>query len=315
MSSDPSPLYADILDEEQFFNKKPYLAHYTSIEVLEQILLNDEVWFSNPLFMNDKEELKFGIINGAQKFKDSDRIKTALGSPERHAIFVSALDHYVIDFDDKHLLDTYVFSLSEHDRDDEDGRLSMWRGYGQNGNGAAIVLDMSKLDVVLDSPLIISKVVYGSFDDRMEWFDKAASTVAEIISKHEFPDELIYQSAWALFERLKLFSLFTKHSGFEEEREWRIVYLSDRDQKNKLRPMLNYHNGPRGVEPKLRFKVVPNNGITSSDFSFDKIISSIILGPTTKSILAFRSVERMFELIGKSELKDRLRSSTIPFRP
>src|SRR3989339_1763595 len=124
-----SPLYADISDENQFPNKQPYLAHYTSLDVLEKIVLNDEVWFSNPLFMNDKEELKFGIINGAQKFKESEEIKAALGSAERHGIFVSAFDHYVNEFDEKHLLDTYVFCLSEHNKDDDDGRLSMWRGY------------------------------------------------------------------------------------------------------------------------------------------------------------------------------------------
>lgn len=309
-----SQLYADILEEEQFYNINPFLAHYTSLDAFENILLNDEVWFSNPLFMNDKEELKFGILNGSQKFKDSDVIKDALGSPERYDIFVSAFDHYVNEYDEKYLLDTYVFSLSAHDVEDYDGKLSMWRGYGQDGNGVAIVLDSSKFGVETDSPLIISKVNYGSVDDRMEWFERTAAVTAEIISKNDFPDKNVYQIAWTLFDRLKLFALFTKHSGFKEEGEWRIVYMSDKDQKNKLTSMLHYYNGSRGVEPKLKFKVVPNNGITSSDFSFNKIISRIILGPTTKSTLAFRSVERMLDIIGKPELKDRLYSSSIPFR-
>jgi hypothetical protein len=33
--------------------------------VLEAILRNDEVWLSNPLFMNDMEEVRFGINAGA----------------------------------------------------------------------------------------------------------------------------------------------------------------------------------------------------------------------------------------------------------
>ena len=32
------------------------LAHYTSVQVVEQILKHEELWFSNPLYMNDLEE-------------------------------------------------------------------------------------------------------------------------------------------------------------------------------------------------------------------------------------------------------------------
>ncbi len=49
-------LYADMAGDDQFPQRKPLLAHYTSIQNLEKILLNNEVWFSNPLFMNDIEE-------------------------------------------------------------------------------------------------------------------------------------------------------------------------------------------------------------------------------------------------------------------
>jgi hypothetical protein len=78
--------------------------------------------------------------------------------------------------------------------------------------------------------------------------------------------------------------------------------------------MQHYLNGPRGVEPKLRYKVEPIEGVTSPDLSFNNILSSILLGPSTSSPLAFRSVERMLEVIGKPELKDRLIASTIPLR-
>jgi hypothetical protein len=47
---------------------KPWLAHYTSIELAEKILRDEEVWFSNPLFMNDLEELRFGMCSKADEF-------------------------------------------------------------------------------------------------------------------------------------------------------------------------------------------------------------------------------------------------------
>ena len=38
--------------------------------MLEAILLNEELWLSNPLFMNDKEEVNFGINTGANLFEE-----------------------------------------------------------------------------------------------------------------------------------------------------------------------------------------------------------------------------------------------------
>jgi hypothetical protein len=309
------PLYSDIKPEDEFNVKQPLLAHYTSLEVLENILKTEEIWLSNPLFMNDLEEVRFGILHGARAFKDNGGITRALGSAERHANFVNALDHSIIYFEREHLLDTYVFCLSEHAPEDRDGLLSMWRGYGGNGGGAAIVFDTSNITMVQNSPLIMAKVHYGTFDERYDWFDRTAEEFAKIISANDIPDDKLYLAAHLLFERIKLFALFTKHNGFKEENEWRVVYMSDRDTTGWLKPMLHYFNGPKGVEPKLRFKVQPVDGWTSPDLSLNKIIHSIILGPSTSSPLAERSVARMLDVIGKSELKDRLIASSIPFRP
>jgi hypothetical protein len=66
-------LFADLLENDSFPAKRPLLAHYTSIPVLEAMLRNNEVWFSNPLFMNDMEEVRFGINAGANPLSDKHR--------------------------------------------------------------------------------------------------------------------------------------------------------------------------------------------------------------------------------------------------
>jgi hypothetical protein len=186
----------------------------------------------------------------------------------------------------------------------------MWRGYGGNGRGAAVVLDMSKLTRIHDSPLIVSKVFYGTAEERIDWFNKAARITAEVISRSNIPDQLLGTAGHYVFNRLKLFALFTKHHGFLEEQEWRIVYLRERDPNAFMKHMLHYSNGPRGVEPKLRLPVGPIEGVTQPDLSFEKIVHSIILGPSTASPLAHASVARMLDLIGKPGLKNRLHAST-----
>jgi hypothetical protein len=122
-------LFADLLENDSFPAKRPLLAHYTSIPVLEAMLRNNEVWFSNPLFMNDMEEVRFGINAGANLFLTSAEIESACGNNKRFDLLKSTFNHYYNTFANEHVIDTYVFCLSEHGRDDADGLLSMWRGY------------------------------------------------------------------------------------------------------------------------------------------------------------------------------------------
>ena len=52
---------------------------------------------------------------------------------------------------------------------------------------------------------------------------------AEILGKSNIPDEKLSIGSYYFFQRLKMFAIFSKHLGFGEEREWRVVYMRDRD--------------------------------------------------------------------------------------
>jgi len=308
------PLYADAPSGTNFFTERPLVAHYTSLYNLEKILTHNQLWFSNPLFMNDMEEVRFGLINGTKICRESKPIRDAFGTEERFSKFVYYLDHYLSEFDSKHLLDTYIFCLSEHDRDNNDGLLSMWRGYGANGNGVALIFDPANMTEMRQTPLVISKVVYGSVADRLKWIEEAIPRFCDIVNRSNISDDNIFIPAYAIFSRIKLFSVFTKHTGFKEEREWRIAYFSEMDSSKSLTSMLSYHISSRGVEPKLKLTIEPIDGIIAPEATLEKLIHKIILGPTTSSELAYRSIKRMLELIGKDCLKERVVASTIPFR-
>lgn len=309
-----SPLYDDVVEADQFYVKKPLLAHYTSLSTLEKILETDEIWFSNPLFMNDLEEMRFGVLRGVDLVLRSQEISDACNSASRAQLFTQYFVHYFQTFESEHAFDTYVFCLSEHDRDDRDGMLSMWRGYGSNGHGAAIVFDTGQLRAVDHTPLILAKVHYGSVAERIAWLERTLSTFARIFRETEIPDDKLYLAAHALFERIKVFALFSKHRGYAEEREWRIVYMRDRDQDNKLAPMFHYWIGPRGIELKLRLKVEPIEGVTADDLSLEKIVERIVLGPSLSSPVATAAVVRMLDRLGKPYLKEKICASTIPLR-
>jgi hypothetical protein len=308
------PLYDDLIDEEKFNNQKPLLAHYTTIQTLEKILTSNELWFSNPLFMNDMEEVRFGINQGNELFNLSKEVADACGTEARKQLLKQHFAYCYNKFANEHVLNTYVFCLSRHDKDDDDGLLSMWRGYGGNGNGVAIVFDTSQMNVVAGSPLLLAKVTYDTSEARKAWLEGLLSAFCKILAASAIPDNKLFIPANTLFERIKLFALFTKHRGFKEEDEWRVVYMPDRDAEKRLESMFHYSISPRGVEPKLRFRVEPIQGFTTDDLSLTKIIDRVILGPSISSPIAAATVWRMLELLKQPDLKPKLRGSKIPFR-
>lgn len=307
-------LYSDISKESDFPETSPLLAHYTSLENMENILRGEEIWLSNPLNMNDLEEVRFGVNHGKNLISDNDKLHKALGTDEMRTIFFRQLKHAYREYDEDHVQDLYVICFSLHSEDDSDGRLSMWRGYGENGKGAAIVFDTSKINAIDDSPLAMAAVEYASSDDRKASIVKKIEAVAEFIERNEISKENIHSLASALFQRICLFAIFSKHIGFSEEKEWRIAYLKDRDQNKLVSKYFSYFNGPRGMEPKLKLPLRPIKGVIDDGFDISQIVHSIIIGPTSSSPLSKLSVERMLDSIGKPELKERIKMSTIPFR-
>jgi hypothetical protein len=88
----------------------------------------------------------------------------------------------------------------------------------------------------------------------------------------------------------------------------------ERYVRKRMGGMLHYAIGKNGVEPKLKFKISPIDGLTQSDLSLEKIVHQIILGPSISSPLAVNAVHRMLKSVGKNELAEKLTASTTPYR-
>jgi hypothetical protein len=308
-------LVVDIDDLNFLIETRPLLAHYTSISVLEKIMRTDEIWLSNPLFMNDLEEVRFGLQQGTRLFLQNEAVAQACGTPSRVLLLRNAFSHYYNQFDQEQAFDTYVFCLSEHDPANTDGLLSMWRGYGGQGNGAALVFNTNFVTREEDTPLVLTRVHYNSAELRIEWLNRKLQKFCEILTNSVIPDDKLYIAAYVFFQTIKFFALKSKHDGFREEREWRIIYMPDRDPlgvwKDKFKP--HYLLGARGVEPKLIFKIAPLD--PQYTWTFYSILDKIILGPSLSSWLARRSIERMLETVGKAEFRQKVSASGIPLRP
>ncbi|MDB5957914.1 DUF2971 domain-containing protein [Ramlibacter sp.] len=289
----------------------PLLAHYTSIGTLERIAQTGEIWFSNPLYMNDVDELRYGMNLGLHAVRTHTGLRQAC-PPAHYNALLDAFDALFTAFDNESAFDVYVFSCSEHDDNiGDDGLLSMWRGYGGDGNGVAIVFDMSQL-LAAPAPLLVHQVEYLSYEASEDWMAHKLQRFALALQRQGGSVQDMATAAAALFERIKLFALFTKHRGFHEEREWRMVYLREQDLEDRFTQQLHYAIGSRGIEPRLRFST-DALGDGEHKPSLEQMVQRIILGPVLATPLAVRSVARMLELY-QPQWATRVARSTTPYR-
>lgn len=308
-------LWRDVSEVEEYPTKRPLLAHYTSMESLEKIAISNELWLSNPLYMNDWEELQFGINAGATSLRNCKSVQAACGSSDMFAYLLEQFESFYSTYAVHHVIDTYVLCFSEHDRENTDGVLSMWRGYGAQGGGVAIVFDTSAIDPEdSPSPLMLGKVKYLTTQARKDWIADNLEKLATLLKSYPITHDNLHYAAYFWFERLKMFALFTKHIGFSEEREWRLVCLGERDNIRALEPMRGYYVSAHGVEPKLKLRIQRIPGVLNQDYSLERIVHQILLGPTASSDLSLKSIGRMLALSGLPALSSRILSSTIPYR-
>ena len=207
-------MFDDIHGQEALLDEKPLLAHYTSLSTLESILKNRQIWLSNPLFMNDFEELSFGMMEGRNLFLQSTEVVKATRTKDRYSIVQGAFENFYNKFQNEHAIDTYILSFCQHDAVDDDGKLSMWRGYGASGDGACIVFDSSKITPVDSSPLMFGKVDYASRAERLEKMNGYILQVCSVMNGKEIPDDKLWRASYYLFERFKIFRQTHRQSGW-----------------------------------------------------------------------------------------------------
>ncbi|EKZ1926240.1 TPA: DUF2971 domain-containing protein [Stenotrophomonas maltophilia] len=309
-------LNADIDPSKHFPAVTPKLAHYTSLFVAEAIIKGDEFWMSHPFVMNDHEELRWGLINGTDRFFDSKAISHAVSSEDQYRVVIEALQEARDRDGTTHSYDTYIACFSEHQPGDQDGLLSMWRAYGADGGGVAIVFDSSKLVEDASSPLIIAPVEYRSTEERFAWMDWAIATTAEAIRAlgPQADASQLRLAAWTYYARVRRAALFSKHKTFSEEKEWRVVYDPTADTTGGLyQALMSYAITPKGIQPKLKLGLGSKS--VGKQLHLEEIVEAILLGPTGGSSIAQHAMRRLCVAAGKPGLSSKVYSSRTPYRP
>ena len=304
-------IWADEDESKSFPAVRPLLAHYTSLQNLEAISRGAELWLSHPFMMNDHQELAWALSEGMRLVTSDPRFGVIL-SPKAHQEFLGLLKA-IREFDSvSDDLDTYIACFSRHEAGDTDGVLSMWRAYGGNGGGAAIVFNTARISDQLTAPLIIAPVEYLTTKVRLEWIEQLIDKLFDSMRKMPVSVEDAGSYAWNFYSRLRMFSLFTKHEGFREENEWRVVYDPKRKEGKALDQCLGYAVTAKGIEPKFK---LPMNGSIDPSIDLDSLVDQVLLGPTAGTQVAMFAASRMLSLLGRPRMSRLVAASATPLKP
>ncbi|MDF4197798.1 DUF2971 domain-containing protein [Bacillus subtilis] len=287
----------------QEFGEGGELYHYTSIHGLEGIISKREFWVSHSDFLNDKTELKYTL-----------HLFSKILSKKMKEINVSSsiIQGYFIEYF-KGLFEqypTYILSLSTNG----DSNL-LWSNYSHN-EGYNIAFDFNNILEDLKPANETDETVVGVFASKViydrEIHIKAISKIVDDLIPigleafaefekvkgprffHSFiPRETINQ----IFLTLQLFSAFFKDQCFQQEEEYRVVFLVPHKINN--------------------YKCRISNGVfipyIKVEFS-DECIAGLTVGPKNKMDISEEGLKSFLSLHNFNLDLLGIKQSKIPYR-
>lgn len=284
--------------------------HYTSADAAKNILQSKEVWMRNISAMNDYMEVEHGIrcVANAYRGDDGSIFKKHLNDIYKDITneVESLFDGWVHYF----RWDTYISCVSEHDdAEDAVGRLSMWRAYGE-GTGVALVLN--------NNPFVTPSGVLKAYASPVAYLTEAEmraelARVADNINRNKDFIASLNRDVLKniIFSMLRFASICTKHPGFHEEKEWRVVHTPQLDNSDILKHSIETVGGI----PQRVYKV-PLVEIHGSDFntSLIALLDRVIVGPTKFPVVTRDAFVELLSQVGFADANKRVIVSDIPLR-
>jgi hypothetical protein len=292
------------------FDSNFRFVHYTSADAAMAMIRNEEVWMRKSSCMKDYMEVQHGhdCLVGAYR-KHQERSQAIFDG-----MFPGLSTRLARDFDawvPQLQLDTYITCISEHD-DSEDtiGRLSMWRAYG-SATGVAIVVN--KAPFLMPSDVLKAYTSPVEYLNEMRFEEEYVEFLNEIESNSAF---LMSQGEEAVFGGLlnafRLRILCTKHPGFHEEREWRIVYTPSYQRSERLVQDIKSIGGTPQPIYKILLKDAPEEGLNG--IQVRSLIDRVIIGPTQYPSAIREAFVTLLEGVGVADPDSKVVVSDIPLR-
>jgi hypothetical protein len=209
--------------------------------------------------------------------------------------------------------DTYLTCVSEHEvREDILGRLSMWRAYG-GINGVALVMNNAAFQATEPSDVLKIYASPVAYCDQKEFAEKFEEVVNNIENEVDFLKQQGREEVKGrLFRMLAFAVLCTKHPGFAEEVEWRVIHCPWWENSPHLLKETEVIQGVPQPVYKIPLQDIPAKGLTG--ITIPALIDRIIIGPTRDPLVM---AEGLRDLLAKADVEQpekKIFMSYIPLR-
>jgi hypothetical protein len=211
------------------------LFQYTNGAGLKGIVETGQIWLTNIFDLNDPSEFLHGVQYASEYLQEISARNEDLAVSAFCDVMLGSLSPPYGG------LGVFVASFSEAGDD-----LGQWRAYASNGGGyalgvsSAVFPQSESMDIIPNCGVAMGRVNYREESIRAwqrECVDRAITTLQEI--EKILPEKVKAQKAKLLFElsfqlAAPIFwnSLTTKHSAYENEREYRLILLGALDNLN-----------------------------------------------------------------------------------
>jgi len=295
-------------------DKGGLFVHYTSAEVAESILTKHEIWMRDTRVMNDYKEIDHGY-QCLRKCYNNCGLRDRL-----RGIFVNSFPGVVEEAETRFNLwfnsirnATYIFCASEHDplKEHNHGRLSMWRAYGTQ-NPVALVF---RGDVMFSQTDVLNAyampVNYLSGEELQKYLEQLADSIeANIGFLQKLERDEIERVLFNLFH----FSVVcTKHPGFGEELEWRVIASVEMYDNEHLPQNIQSVRGVLQKIVKLKLKDMTTEGLPG--LALPDLLERVIVGPCKHPDVIADSLCELMINAGIPDASSRIVISDIPLRP
>lgn len=286
-------------------------AHYSSADAAMKILQSNQVWMRKASAMNDFREIDYGkeCLIGAYASETGKQLKAALEKmfPGITEDIQDRFNTWYPHFE----TGTFLTCISEHDAsEDRIGRLSMWRAYGGT-TGVAVVLHGAPFLAPSDAlKAYTSPVAYLSHLEFQSEFDHL---VSGIISNAHFVKSLGRDNVLAnIFNAFRMATICTKHPGFREEQEWRVIYNPIWQQSNRITSSVEIIRGVPQIVQKITLIDIPDEGLVG--ITIPDIVERVIIGPTDFPLEIREATIELLKAKGVVDAASKVIISDIPLR-
>ena len=259
--------------------------------------------------MNDYSEIEHGIrCLGSTYHHEEKKLKSALDKV--HPDLSKRIEEVFPAIEAIVRSDLFLTCVSEHDEvEDAQGRLSMWRAYAP-AEGVAVVLKRDPFFMESsNNAAYTTPVAYLHDQGFLRYFNDIST---KIESSLPFLQSLPFDTVF--FQILNTFRyaiVATKHVGFQEEREWRVVYMPRIQSSEHMRLSVEVINGvPQRV---AKMQILKKSG-SSAGFDINDLVDKIIIGPTAYPLAVSDAFETVLRDLSCRDVESKIITSFIPLR-